>query len=33
MKYISKEGWLFILVILAGLYFPARALVFWGWGI
>ena len=33
MRYISKDGWLFILITLAGLYFPARAIVFWGWGI
>ena len=28
MRYISKDGWLLILVALAGLYFPARAIVF-----
>ena len=33
MRYISKDGWLLILITLAGLYFPARAIVFWGWGI
>ena len=33
MRYISKHGWLYIIVILAGLYFPARAITFWVWGI
>ena len=33
MRYISKHGWLYIIVILAGLYFPARAIAFWVWGI
>jgi|TARA_A100000171_G_C2063674_1_gene111220 hypothetical protein len=32
-RYISNMGWLYIVVILGAVYFPVRAIIFWGWGV
>jgi ABC-type uncharacterized transport system permease subunit len=32
-RYISNEGWQAIALLIVGLYFPIRAILFWGYGI
>ena len=32
-KYTRYMGWLYIVVILGAVYFPVRAIIFWGWGV
>jgi len=32
-RYISNEGWQVIAILIIALYFPTRAILFWGWGI
>tara|TARA_R100001510_G_C7640000_1_gene197709 strand:- start:462 stop:563 length:102 start_codon:yes stop_codon:yes gene_type:complete len=33
MREQTKERLLVLAIILVGLYFPTRAILFWGWGI
>ena len=32
-KYISREGWQVIVILIMGLYFPTRALLYYGYSI